>query len=178
MYVVAVAALVVLTGCADRPVEVPTTRAPAATVTLQRPVRCPSDTVLLDDEDPKSGAGAVPVGFAGQIVLRCEVDHTTMTTRDGVDRFTVRQWQGAVTSELEEALALPDRKFDRRGGAACGGSTGSTTALYVVDATRQAARVLLPTDEPCRELRPEVEALLPDNSSPPSVTFHVSRRRS
>jgi hypothetical protein len=177
--VAALGALVVLTGCtggaSDQLAEVPTTRAPAAAAVLKDSSRCPSSTVLLSDEEPASGAGAIPAGFDGRVVLRCEVDHTTMTSQDEVDRYAVRQWQGALSPELHAALALPDREYRSRG-VACGSSAGGTTALYIVDAGSRAIRVLPPKDGPCHDLRPEVAALLPDTATTARETFHVSRR--
>ncbi len=174
----ALGVLCALTGCTatpDRLVDVPTTRAPAAVVSLTRsPPRCPSDTVLLGDVDVGSGAGAIPAGFDGRVLLRCQVDYPTMTTRAGRDRFTVRQWQGELTTELRAALSLPDREY-ASGEAACGSSTGFTTAVYVVDAHERAVRVLPPNDGPCHDVRADVETLLPDDSGPPQQTFVASR---
>jgi len=82
-------AALALAGCADQLVDVPTTRPTATVVKLDKSGRCPSDTVLLSDDDPASGAGAVPPGFDGLLVLRCDVDYSTMITREGVERFTV-----------------------------------------------------------------------------------------
>jgi len=166
--------VVLLAGCADRLVEVPTDRRPAAEVTLDRSARCPSDTVMLGDDDPGSGAGAIPAGFDGRTMLRCEVDYTTMRSRDGIDMLAVRQWQAPLTTRLRTALDLPDREF-RPHSIACAAASGSTTALYVVDGRDRAVRVQSPTDEPCHVIRVEVQALLPVNSSPASQTFQVSR---
>lgn len=171
---VVVGVVLLLAGCADRLVELPTNREPAVPVALAKgPVRCPADTVLLDDDDPKSGAGVVPDDFDGRTVLRCEVDYTTMRSQDGVDRFTVRQWQAAFTPQLRTALDLPDREL--RPAPACADAAGSTTALYVVDPRRRAIRVIPPVDDPCQKLRAEVVALLPANGSPADVTFQVTR---
>lgn len=174
-------ALAVLTACtsgtADQLVEVATTRVPAVVGAANGSGRCPSDTVLLDDPDSGSGAGAIPAEFNGRVLLRCEVDYTTMTTRNGVDRFTVRQWQGDLTAELQKALALPDRE-PRSNGAACGAGRGGTTALYVVNARDQIVRVLPPKDGPCHDIRSDLEALLPDTSSPARQTFRASRKAS
>lgn len=170
--------LTILAACAgqtpDQLVDVTTTRRPAVVVTANGPDRCPSDTVLLDDPDPGSGAGAMPVGFDGHILLRCEVDYTTMTTRGGRDQFMVRQWQADLTPGLQNALGLPDRE-PRSDGAACGASRGGTTALYVVNTGNQFVRVLPPKDGPCHDIRSEVDALLPDTSTPPRQTFRASR---
>jgi len=81
-------AALALAGRADQLVDVPTTRPTATVVKLDKSGRYLSDTVLLSD-DPASGAGAVPSGFAGLLVLRCDVDYSTMITREGVERFTV-----------------------------------------------------------------------------------------
>ncbi|MGI3785140.1 MAG: hypothetical protein ACRYG2_30645, partial [Janthinobacterium lividum] len=107
-------------------------------------------------------------------VLRCDVDYSTMTTQDGVERFTVREWERPLTPQLRTALALPNRDF-RRGGTACGAASAGTTAIYVVDPARQAARILPPTQEPCHSIRDEVKALLPDTSSPADKIFHAEQ---
>lgn len=138
------------------------------------PPRCPSDTVLLTDDDSASGAGAVPADVAGPLVLRCFVDYSTATRQAGVETFTVRQWQAPLTPKLRAALDLPDRALRPRGGA-CGASTSGTTAVYVSDGQDHAVRALLPTDEPCRTTRPEVVALLPDDRGPAALTFRAGR---
>lgn len=166
--------LLALGGCADQLVEVSTTRADADVVALEAPGRCPAGTVLLSDDDPASGSGAVPSGFEGVAVLRCDVDHSSMTVEAGVERYTVRQWQRPLTAELGAGLALPDRVF-RRGGTACAVSSGGTTALYVVDDRGRAVRVLPPTDEPCNVIRADVEPLLPDADSSPDTTFSAEQ---
>ena len=171
---VALSGLIALTGCADRLAEVPTDRADAKVVTLEEPGHCPWDTVLLADDDSASKAGAIPADFNGRTVLRCDVYNSTMTSRAGVDRFTVRQWRGVLTPQLRSALALPDREF-RRGGTACGVAKGGTTAIYVIDGGRRAVRGLPPTDEPCNDIRDDVETVLPGNRSPADQTFSVER---
>ncbi len=175
VYAVAIGGVVLLVaGCGDRLVELPTSRKSAVPVALaDGPVRCPADTVLLDDNDAKSGAGVVPGDFDGRIVLRCEVDYTTMRSQGGVDRFTVRQWQASFALELRTALNLPDREL--RPARACASAMGGTTAVYVVDSRRRVVRVVLPVDDPCQELRAEVVALLPANGSPSSALFQVTR---
>jgi hypothetical protein len=168
--------LLLFAGCADRLVELPTDRRPAVPVALVKgPVRCPADTVLLTDDDPESGAGAVPADFEGRTVLRCEVDYTTMRTRGGIDRFPVSQWQRPLTAELRAALDLPDRELRPR--SACADSSGGTTAVYLVDQQRRVIRVLLPWENPCRKIRAEVAALLPAYGSPPDASFFVNRKR-
>jgi len=175
VYAVAVGGvLLLLAGCAGRLVELSTNRKSAVPVALaDGPVRCPADTVLLDDNDPKSGAGVVPGDFDGRTVLRCEVDYTTMRSRGGVDRFTVRQWQASFAPELRTALDLPDREL--RPARACASVAGGTTAVYVVDSRRRVVRVVLPVDDPCQKLRAEVVAQLPANGSPASATSQVTR---
>lgn len=174
VHAVAVGGVLLLAGCTDRLVELPTNREPAVPVALvDGPVRCPANTVLLDGDDPKSGAGVVPGDFDGRIVLRCEVDYTTMRSRDGVDRFTVRQWQASFTPELRTALDLPDREL--RPARACASGAGSTTAVYVVDSRRQAIRLILPVDDPSQKLRAEVVAQLRAKGSPADATFQVTR---
>jgi hypothetical protein len=165
-----------LVGCAQRLVELPTERAPAVPVALaEGPVRCPADTVLLSDDDPKSGAGAVPADFDGRTVLLCYVDYTTMQTRAGRDRFPVSQWQRPFTPELRTALDLPNRELRPRSG--CAESSGGTTAVYVVDQRRSVIRVLLPWEDPCQKIRTEVAALLPVYGSSPDATFTVAQKR-
>lgn len=169
---VAAGALLLLTGCGDRLVELPTERQPAVPVLAPAgPVRCPADTVLLSDDDPASGAGAVPAGFDGRLVLRCEVDLAS-TSGEGDDRVTVRQWQAAAEAEFRTALDLPDREL--RPVRACAAGTGTGTAVYLVDARRQVIRVLLPRDDPCSNIRAEVVALLPANGLPAAATFWIS----
>jgi hypothetical protein len=163
-----------LAGCGDRLVELPLDRRTAVLVTqAEGPLRCPADTVLLTDDDPGSGAGAVPTDFDTETALRCEVDYQTMRSSGGLDRFTVRQWQRPVTPQLRDSLDLPDREL--RPARACASASASTTALYLVDRRRQAVRVLLPTDDPCSQIRPEVAALLPADDSPVDTTFQASR---
>jgi len=170
----AVSAIFLFAGCADELVELPTDRRPAVPVPLvDGPSRCPADTVVLSDDDPESGAGAVPADFDSGTVLRCDVDYTTMRTRNGVDQFTVTQWQAPMTPQLRTALDLPDREI--RPVRACAAGSGRTTAVYLVDSRRQAIRVLLPVDDPCQQIRKEVAALLPADGSPAEATFHVSR---
>jgi hypothetical protein len=96
--VAGVSVLVALTGCADRLVDVPTARPTATVVMLDDSGHCPSDTVLLGDDDPASGGGTIPAGFGGRLVLRCDVDYSTTTVQHGVERFTVRQWESADAS--------------------------------------------------------------------------------
>lgn len=164
--------VLLLAGCADRLVELPTSRGLAVPVALaDGPVRCPAETVLLDDHDPDSGAGVVPGDFDGHTVLRCEVDYTTMRSRDGVERFTVHQWEAPFRPQLRTALDLPDREL--RPARACAAATGGTRAVYVVDSRRRAVRVILPVDDPCNKVRAEVVAQLPANGS--MATFQVSR---
>lgn len=163
-----------LAGCTDRLVELPISRQLAVPVALAKgPIRCPADTVLFTDDDPKSGAGAVPRDFDARTVLRCEVDYTTMRSKHGIDRFAVRQWQAPFSPQLRTALDLPDREL--RPARACAAAAGGTTALYVVDSRHRALRVIPPVDDPCQKLRAEVVALLPANGSPADVTFRVTR---
>jgi hypothetical protein len=172
----AVGVVLLLAGCAERLVELPINREPAAPIALAKgAVRCPADTVLDTDDDPKSGAGAVPTDFNGRTVLRCEVDYVTMRSRAGVDYFPVSQWQRPLTPQLRAALDLPDRELRPR--SACAGSFGSTNAVYLVDQQRRVVRVLLPWEDPCRKIRAEVAALLPAFGSPPDATFTVQRKR-
>jgi hypothetical protein len=166
--------LVALTGCADRLVDVPTARPTATVVMLDDSGHCPSDTVLLGDDDPAGGAGTIPAGFGGRLVLRCDVDYSTTTVQHGVERFTVRQWEHPLTPQLQTAFALPDRGF-HRGGSACGAASAGTTALYVVDRGGRAVRILPPTQEPCHRIRDEVKALLPGTGSPAAKTFHAEQ---
>jgi len=172
-----IAALVIaaaLAGCTDQLVDVPTSRPPATVVALEDGGQCPPDTVLLADDEQGSGAGAIPADFVGRLVLRCDVDNSSATTRAGVERVTVRQWQAPSTPELEASFALPDRDF-RRGGQACGASGAGTTAVYLVDRAGRAARILLPTQEPCQDIRDEVEALLPGANPSANKTFQAKQ---
>lgn len=170
---VAVGALLLLSGCSERLVEVSTEREPAVPVLAPAgPVRCPAGAVLLSDDDPASGAGAVPDGFDGRLVLRCEVDRASTSREGGDDRVTVRQWQAAPRPELRAALDLPDREL--RPARACATGTGTESAVYLVDARRQVIRVLLPRDDPCSTIRAEVVALLPANGSREATRFQVS----
>ena len=105
--------------------------------------------------------------------MRCEIDYTTARRRAGVDRYTVRQWRAPVTPELRAALDLPDREL--RPPRACAAGSGSATAVYLVDSPRRAIRVLLPYDDPCRQARDEVAALLPAITAPVEATFEASR---
>lgn len=173
---IAAAGLLLLapTACTDQLVEVPTTRAAAEVVALDEPGQCPSDTVLLGDDDPASGAGAIPQSFEGVVVLRCYADYSTMTREAGVERYMVRQWQSPLTPALRAGLELPNREF-RRGGMACAVSYGGTTAIYAVSDRGQAVRVLPPTDEPCRDIREDVRVLLPDTDGSPDRTFRAEQ---
>lgn len=166
--------LLSLAGCADRLVDLPTDRKPAPIQALiPGPTRCPAATVAYPDDEAESGAGAVPVGFAGNTVLRCQVDYAQMRVDGSRHRFTVYQWSDTVTAELIAALNLSDRGYRPARGCAAGSS--STTAIYLVDAD-QAVRVLPPVDNPCSVIRPEVEGLLPDNQQPAEAVFTASRR--
>ena len=152
----------------------PTNRPTATTGQLDEPGRCPSNTVLLVDDDPASGAGAVPPEFDGVLVLRCEVDYATRSTRKGIERFTVGQWQEPVTPQLLAAFALPDRDF-RKNAVACAAARGGRTAIYLVDRADRAIRVLPPTQQPCDDIRDEVEALLPSIRPPAGKTFYAEQ---
>jgi len=166
--------LVLLAGCSERLVELPIDRRVAEIVAASEgPLQCTADTVLLTDDDPGSGAGVVPLDFDGDTALRCDVDYQTMRVSDGVDRFTVRQWQAAATSQLRESLNLPDRELRPR--RACASGLAITTALYLVDRGGRVVRVLLPTDDPCSKIRAEVAALLPADGSAKSSTFQASQ---
>ncbi len=167
-------AVLLLAGCAEQLVELPTDHRPAAVVELgPGPLRCPSDTVATWDESAGSGAGAVPADFDGRSVLRCVVDYTRSRSRDGVEQVPVSQWQAARTPELRAAFDLPDR--EQRPPRACAAATGYADAVYLVDARRRAIRVTLPYDDPCRRMRAEVSALLPGREPPAEATFFVSR---
>lgn len=167
------AVVFLLAGCGERLVELPLDRRAAVPVALaEGPLRCPAGTVLLADDDPASGAGAVPVDFDAETALRCDVDHQTLRSSGGRDHFTVRQWRRPVTSQLRESLDLPDREL--RPSVACASGSTGTTALYLVDRRRQAVRVLLPTDDPCSRIRAEVTASLPADGSADATTFQAS----
>jgi hypothetical protein len=168
-------ALVFVVGCAGAMVELPIDREPAALVQLGAgPVRCPAETVTYGDEDPMSGAGAVPANFDGRTVLRCETDYRSVRRRNGVDRFTINQWRTRLTPELRAAFDLPDRGF--RPTRPCAGINGTVGAIYLVDGKRQAIRVLLPSEDPCHQVRPEVARLLLSDDSSLDATFHASRK--
>lgn len=163
-----------LTGCGDRLVELPNHRRAAVPSALtEGPLQCPADTVLLTDDDRGGGAGAVPPDFAGDTVLRCDVDHQTMRSSGGLDSFTVRQWQRSVTPQLRESFDLPDRELRPR--RACASGSAGTTSVYLVDRRRQAVRVLLPADDPCSTIRAEVATLLPAEGSGRGTTFLATR---
>ena len=169
-----VAVVFLLAGCGERLVELPLDRRAAVPVALaEGPLQCPARTVLLTDDDQASGAGAVPVDFDAGTVLRCDVDYPTMRRSGGLDHFTVRQWQRAVTSQLRESLDLPDREL--RPSVPCASGSSGTTAVYLVDRRRQAVRVLLPTDDPCQRIRAEVAALLPADGAAIATTFRASQ---
>ena len=171
----AIGPLLLLSGCVGHFVDLPNDRPPAVPVQLAAgPLRCPAVTVGYGDEEPQSGAGAVPDGFEARTVLRCQLDYVTMRTVNGVDRFTVQQWRAPSTPELRAALALPDR--ERQPARACAAATASLTAVYLVDAGRRSVRVHLPYDDPCHEVRKDVVALLPANAPPAEVTFRAVRK--
>lgn len=171
-FVLVAASALLLVGCSAQLVELPLNRAPAPIIALNDgPLRCPRDTVFLDDRDASSGAGALPEGFAGVTLLRCEVRLATAGEAQ-VGGRTVRQWQAPAKPGLRAALNLPDREF--RPAQACAGSTSAVPpAVYVVDADRRAVRVVLPVDDPCQKIRAEVVTLLPANGSPADATFRV-----
>lgn len=163
-----------LSGCAPQLVELPIDRQPAAVVQLgQGPLRCPADTVTLDDESEASGAGALPADFDGRNVLLCMVDYTRSQSLGGKTRVAVEQWRAVFTPELRAALELPDRELQPE--VACADAIGSSTAVYLVDTQRRAVRVLLPSDDPCSRIRPEVSALLPPTDQPADATFTTTR---
>lgn len=139
----------------------------------KEPIRCSAKTVAYGDDDPESGAGAVPADFDGRTVLRCELDYASMHSRDGVESFTIRQWSAPLTAQLRAAFDLPDREL--RPARACAAGTSTATAVYFVDARRQSVRVLLPYDDPCHQIREEVANLLLANAPPAEATFHASR---
>lgn len=169
-----VGVLLLLAGCGDRLVELPVDRAAAVPVQLATgELRCPADTVLAGDRDPESGAGAVPTDFEPRTVLRCEADYSRATSRAGVDRLPVHQWQAASTPQLLTALNLPNREIRPR--VACASGETSSTAVYLVDRQRRAVRMSLPHDSPCQRIRSEVVALLPANGGPADATFTVTR---
>lgn len=166
---------VLLAGCAPAMVGVPTDRAPAVGVALaEGPTRCPADTVLNPDDDPASGAGSVPEHFQGLSVLLCKVEYTTMRSKNGMDHFAVTQWIDPLTPELRATFDLPDREL--RPTRACAAAQGRDIVVYLVDAQRQAVRVLLPQDDPCSRIRAEVSALLPGGETPANASFEVSRK--
>lgn len=171
----AMGCLVLLAGCAGKLVEVPTERAPAVGVALvEGPIRCPKDTVLDMDDDPSSGAGSVPESFEGLSVLLCKVEYTTMRSKNGMDHFAVTQWNDPLTPDLRAAFDLPDREL--RPARACAAAQGRDIVVYLVDAQRQAVRVVLPRDDPCSRIRAEVSALLPGGEPPADASFEVSRK--
>lgn len=166
--------VLLLAGCTDRMVELATEREPAVVVDLVKgPVRCPAATVTHGDDDPASGAGAVPADFEGRTVLRCDLDYSTMQLRDGVEHVSVRQWQAPMTPQLHAALDLPDREL--RPARACAAGSGGITTVYLVDPARRSVRVLLPREDPCQRIRAETVAVLPANGSPAEASFEVSR---
>ena len=169
-----VAVVFLLAGCGEQLVELPLDRRAAVPVALaEGPLRCPANTVLLTDDDPASGAGAVPVDFYVDTVLRCDVDYQATRNSGSLTYVTVRQWQRAMKSQLRESLELPDRAL--RPAVACASGSTRTTAVYLVDRRRQAVRVLLPTDQPCSKIRSEVAALLPADGSAIATTFQASQ---
>ncbi|HEX8489162.1 MAG TPA: hypothetical protein VF642_11505 [Propionibacteriaceae bacterium] len=170
----AMCALLLVVGCGDRLVELPTERPVAIPVPLgQGPLRCPVDTVAHPDDSPASGAGAVPADFEGRTVLECRTDYMTATRRGRVDRFTISQWSGPVTPALRTSLDLPDRA--RRPALACAAGTSGHTAVYLVDSRRRSVRVLLPWEDPCHVIRRDVVVLLPGRDRPAQDTFTASR---